>query len=87
MTDETRNFPKPLLGGRSARIVVTMGMPAFIYRWWFGSAATRALAAGLLRLSGLKPVRQTVVGGTGGLTPAKAAAHLKAMDALGRRAA
>jgi len=87
VTDETRNFPKPLLGGRSARIVVTMGMPAFIYRWWFGSAATRALAAGLLRLSGLKPVRQTVVGGTGGLTPAKAAAHLKAMGALGRRAA
>ena len=27
-------WPKPRLAGRSARIVVTMGMPAFFYRIW-----------------------------------------------------
>jgi len=28
-------FPKGLLAGRSARLVVTMGMQALIYRWYF----------------------------------------------------
>jgi putative NADPH-quinone reductase len=27
-------FPRGLLTGRSARLVVTMGMPALIYRWF-----------------------------------------------------
>jgi putative NADPH-quinone reductase len=26
-----------LLSGRSARAVVRMGMPAFVYRWYFGA--------------------------------------------------
>jgi putative NADPH-quinone reductase len=30
-------FPKRLLAGRSARIVVTMGMPVLLYRWYFGA--------------------------------------------------
>jgi Flavodoxin-like fold len=32
-----------LLKGRSARIVVTMGMPAFIYRWYFGAHGLKRL--------------------------------------------
>ena len=32
-------FPKKLLAGKSARLVVTMGMPAFLYRWYFGAHA------------------------------------------------
>ena len=30
-----RGFPQRLLTGRSARLVVTMGMSATIYRWYF----------------------------------------------------
>ena len=30
-----KGFPKKLLTGRFARLVVTMGMPAFFYRFWF----------------------------------------------------
>jgi putative NADPH-quinone reductase len=30
-------FPKRLLAGRSARIVVTMGMSVLLYRWYFGA--------------------------------------------------
>ena len=30
-----RGFPIGLLTGRSARVVVTMGMPVLIYRWYF----------------------------------------------------
>jgi len=32
-------FPRGLLTGRSARLVVTMGMPALIYRWYFRAHA------------------------------------------------
>lgn len=28
---------KPLLTGKTARIVVTMGMPVFFYRWYFSA--------------------------------------------------
>ena len=33
--EEGGGFGKRLLEGRSARVVVTMGMPAFFYRLWF----------------------------------------------------
>jgi len=32
---ERGKMPIKLLSGKSARIVVTMGMPAFLYRWYF----------------------------------------------------
>lgn len=32
---------RPLLTGKSARIVMTMGMPVFIYRWYFGGHAVK----------------------------------------------
>ena len=40
------SMPKKLLAGRSARVVVTMGMPAFVYRWYFGAHSLRALERG-----------------------------------------
>jgi len=85
MTNEARGFPKPLLTGKSARSIVTMGMPAFIYRWWFGAYAMRALETSLLGLAGIRPQRRTIIGGLGALTKEKAAAHLKAVEELGRR--
>jgi len=36
-------FPRKLLTGRSARLVVTMGMPALIYRWYFRAHGVRGL--------------------------------------------
>lgn len=32
--DEPGKMPKKCLAGKSARIIVTMGMPAFVYRWF-----------------------------------------------------
>ena len=81
-----QGYPKGLLTGRSARFVVTMGMPAFIYRWWFGAFAVRALESAMLKLSGISPVRRTLIGGMGALVPATAQRHLAALEALGRRA-
>ena len=75
-----------LLTGRTARVIVTMGMPAFVFRWWFGAASVKALRRNILNFGGIRPVRETFVGGVGELSPAKAATHFAAMRALGTAA-
>lgn len=57
-----RGLPVRLLAGRSARLVVTMGMPAFVYRWWYGGHGVRGLERSALAFVGLRPVRRTLVG-------------------------
>lgn len=54
--------PERLLLGRSARIVVTMGMPAFLYRWYFGAHGTRGLRRSILQFCGFAPVAETHIG-------------------------
>ena len=53
---------KTLLDGRSARIVVTMGMPALVYRWWFGAHSLRSLERNILKFVGIRPVRESLFG-------------------------
>ncbi len=59
----TAGNPKRGLKGKSARVIVTMGMPALAYRVLFGSFGIRAFARGILRISGVRPVRLTYFGG------------------------
>jgi putative NADPH-quinone reductase len=75
-----------LLKGRSARVIVTMGMPGLVFRWWFGAASLRVLRWNILNFGGIRPVRETVIGSVDALTPAKCAAHFAAMRALGAAA-
>lgn len=53
---------KPL-AGKSARIVVTMGMPGFFYRTFFRAHSVRNLKRNILHFIGIRPVRTTLVGG------------------------
>ena len=39
------HLPQKLLAGRSARLVVTMGMPALAYRWIYRAHSLKALSA------------------------------------------
>lgn len=73
-----------LLRGRSARIVVTMGMPAFVYRWYFGAHGLKSLERSVLRFVGIKPVRETLVGMLGSANETKRNAWLGKMRSLGR---
>jgi len=59
---DRRGRPERLLTGRSARIVVTMGMPALAYRWLFGAHGVKALRRSVLWLCGIAPVRTTLIG-------------------------
>jgi putative NADPH-quinone reductase len=50
------------LTGRSARIVVTMGMPALVYRWFFGAHSLKSLERNILKFAGIGPIRETLIG-------------------------
>jgi len=78
-------FPKGLLTGRSARLVVTMGMPALIYRWYFRAHGVRGLERSVLRFAGMKPVRETLLGMVDAATAAKRGKWLDRMRDNGRR--
>lgn len=53
---------KGLLKGKSVRVIVTMGMPAPVFRWVFGAHGLKALERGVFWLSGMGPIRHTVLG-------------------------
>ena len=61
-TETKGGFPKGALGGRSARIVITMGMPTFAYRWYFFAHGLKVLERNILKFCGISPVRNTLFG-------------------------
>ena len=78
-------FPRRLLAGRSARLIVTMGMPALMYRWYFGGHGLRGLERSVLRFAGIKPVRETLLGMVGGANEARRRRWLDRMCEYGQR--
>jgi putative NADPH-quinone reductase len=53
---------KKLLAGRSAHIVVTMVMPAWLYQTFFCSHGIRGLRRSVFKFAGFSPVRTTMFG-------------------------
>jgi putative NADPH-quinone reductase len=62
MDYKQKRFPKGLLAGRSSRIVVTMGMPVVLYRWYFGAFGLRGFERSMLSFAGIKPIRESTYG-------------------------
>ncbi|HEY0954706.1 MAG TPA: NAD(P)H-dependent oxidoreductase [Roseateles sp.] len=75
---------KKLLGGRSAHVVVTMGMPALVYRWIFRAHSLRSLERNILGFVGIGPIRETLIGGVDGLGAEGVAHWCTQMAALGQ---
>lgn len=82
---ETR--PGRPLTGHSARIVITMGMPASLYRWYFRAHGLKALKRSILGFVGVAPVRATLIGGVETMDPRRRAQWIERLHDLGRRAA
>lgn len=57
-----KGFPKKLLKGRTARIVVTMGMPAFFYKLVYGAHSVKALERNILKFVGIRPIERMILG-------------------------
>jgi putative NADPH-quinone reductase len=62
MEYKKRGFPKRLLAGRSARIIITMGMPVLLYRWYFGAYGVRSFERSMLSFAGIKPIHESFYG-------------------------
>lgn len=76
----------PGLKGRSARLVVTMGMPALFYRGFYGGHGLRSMRRSVLGFMGISPVRQTLIGRVGSLSPHRFESLMHQMQMLGRSA-
>jgi putative NADPH-quinone reductase len=76
-----------LLKGKSAHIVVTMGMPAFVYRWYFGAHSLKCLKRSILGLCGIGPISESLLGSVESTSVATRQGWLAEMEARGRRGA
>jgi putative NADPH-quinone reductase len=77
---------RKLLTGRSARVVVTMGMPALVYRWFFLAHSLKSLERHVLKFCGISPVRETLFGMVEAVSAEKRGKWLEEMHRLGRDA-
>jgi putative NADPH-quinone reductase len=75
-----------LLAGRSARVVVTMGMPALVYRLYFRAHSVKALERNILGFVGFAPVRETLIGSIESTDEGDRKKWLGKLAALGRSA-
>ena len=85
--DGNGGFGKKGLGGRSARVVVTMGMPALVYRFYFRAHSVKSLERNVLGFVGIAPVRETLIGMVDKLDAKAGAKWLAKMRTLGGKAA
>jgi putative NADPH-quinone reductase len=74
-----------LLKGKSARVVVTMGMPAFVYRWYFGAHSLKSLERNILGFCGIHPVKENVFGMIDAASDHTRRGWLEKMAEFGRR--
>ena len=79
-------LPKKMLKGKSARIVVTMGMPAFFYRLYYRGHSVKSLKRNILELCGIDPVRTSLIGTVESQALGKRELWLAKMAMLGRDA-
>jgi putative NADPH-quinone reductase len=75
------------LRGRSARIVVTMGMPVLIYRFYFLSHSLKTLERNILGFCGIRPVRASLIGLVDAPDPGRRNGWLQKMTRLGYKGA
>lgn len=72
-----------LLSGRSARLIVTMGMPATAFRLLFGAHGVKAFERGVLWITGVRPVRHTFFGGVSDKAAKRIPGWLRKVESLG----
>ncbi len=77
-----RRWRRPLKG-KSARIVVTMGMPVLFYRWYFGAHGLKSLEGGILGFCGIGPIRESLFGMIDAVGPSRRAQWLARMRRCG----
>ncbi|MEJ2377606.1 MAG: NAD(P)H-dependent oxidoreductase [Pseudolabrys sp.] len=75
-----------VLAGKSARVIMTMGMPGWFYRWYYGAHALKLLRRNILHFAGVHPVRSTIHGMIEAVSDGTRQEWLREAEALGHRA-
>lgn len=73
-----------LLGGRTAELIVTMDMPAWVYRWIYREPGTNAIKRATLGFAGIQTTRVNPFGPVKDSTPAQRQRWLEKATRLGR---
>ena len=79
-------FPQGALKGKSARVIVTMGMPPLVYRLVFGAHGAKAFNRSILGMAGIAPVRTSYFGGAA-ITAPRSSGLVSRIRDMGRSAA
>ncbi|MGE4064395.1 MAG: NAD(P)H-dependent oxidoreductase [Rhodospirillaceae bacterium] len=79
-----KGLPKKLLKGKSARIVITMGMPAAFYRFFFRAHSLKNLKRNILAFCGVSPIRDSLIGLVEGKDMRPRQKWLNKMEEFGR---
>lgn len=85
IAQSAKRWPRKMLKGRSARVVVTMGMPATAYRLVFGAHGVKGFESGILGMAGIGPIHETLIGGVGAEDDKAHEKWLQTMREHGRR--
>lgn len=85
-TPEMGGMGRKLFRGKSARVVVTMGMPAFFYRWYFRAHSLKSLERNILKFCGVSPVKETLIGMAENMTDASYARWIERLHSMGSHA-
>jgi NAD(P)H dehydrogenase (quinone) len=75
-----------ILKGKSARIIMTMGMPGWFYRWYFGAYALKLMRRNILHFTGVRPVHSTIYGMIDTVSDDTRKEWLREVEALGHQA-
>ena len=86
ISESEHGWPRKMLKGKSARVVVTMGMPSSVYRLFFGAHGVKSFEGSVLAIAGIKPIRDTLIGGAEQLSKEKIEDYLQTMHSLGAKA-
>jgi putative NADPH-quinone reductase len=78
-------WPRKMLKGRSAHVIVTMGMPAAAYRLFFGAHGVKGFESAILGMAGFAPIHETLIGGVEAQSVADRERWLHTMRAHGER--
>lgn len=74
------------LKGRSAHIVITMGMPSVFYRWFFFAHSLKSFERNILKFCGIKPIRQTLIGSMSSIDDQSRKKWLERLEKYGQEA-
>jgi len=81
------SWKNSMLKGKSARIVITMGMPAAAYRWYYRAHSLKSLERNVLGFCGIAPIKDNLIGMVESESNTKRDRWLEKIRALGIKGA